>query len=68
MSQEEFKKQFEIASALVATWPVWKQNILEYSSSPTVSVARTPVDNQRISEECDKKTKNEQQPPPLANP
>lgn len=49
MRQEEFRKQFEIASALVETWPVWKQNILEYSSQSTVSVPRTPVDNPRIS-------------------
>ena len=54
MSQEEFKKQFDIASALVATWPVWKQNILEYSSKPTVSVPRTPVDNQRAAGESQK--------------
>jgi hypothetical protein len=59
MSQEEFKKQFEIASALVATWPVWKQNILEYSSKPTVSVPRTPVDNQRVSAENEKTQKTD---------
>ena len=54
MSQEEFRKQFEIASALVESWPVWKQNIVEYSSKPTVSVPRTPVDNQRVSAENEK--------------
>jgi hypothetical protein len=53
MSQEEF----EIASALVAKWPTWKQNLLENSSGPTVSVPRAPVDNKRVSEEGEKTPK-----------
>ena len=60
MSQEEFKKQFEIASALVETWPAWKQNILENSAKPTVSVPRAPVDNKRISEESEKTPKRDE--------
>jgi len=53
MSQEEFRKQYEIATSLVNQWPAWKQNILEDSSKPTVSVPRAPVDNQRIAEQGD---------------
>jgi hypothetical protein len=45
MSQEELDKQFALASALVKTWPEWKQKILEISLSPTVPVPREPVDN-----------------------
>lgn len=52
MSREEFKKQYAIASALVESWPVWKQNILAISASPTVAVPRQPVDNRDDSEQC----------------
>lgn len=45
MSNEEFAKQLEIADAMVASWPLWKQNILESMSKSTVSVPRDPVDN-----------------------
>jgi hypothetical protein len=51
MSQEELDKQFALASALVKSWPEWKQKILEISLSPTVAVARKPVDNSRASNE-----------------
>lgn len=47
MSQEELNKQYAIASALVKSWPAWKQNILTLSESPTVAVPRPPVDNSR---------------------
>ncbi len=47
MSREQLLEQFEIANAIVSQWPKWKQNLLEDSSKPTVSVPRTPVDNFR---------------------
>ena len=56
MSEKEFQEQYALASALVKSWPVWKQNILQNSSKPTVAVAREPVDNARIAEEHAKKT------------
>lgn len=43
MSREEFQRHQAMAKSLVTTWPKWKQNILENSSKPTVSVPRTPV-------------------------
>ena len=51
MNEEEFAEQLEIASNLVSTWPVWKQNVLQLYSSPTVAEARLPVDNNRLAEE-----------------
>ncbi len=51
MSQEELDKQFALASALVKSWPEWKQRILEISLSPTVAVARKPVDNSHAPDE-----------------
>ena len=51
MSQEELDEQFALASALVKTWPEWKQKILEISLSPTVAVPRKPVDNSRAPDE-----------------
>jgi len=51
MSQDEFKKQLEIATSLVEMWPAWKKNILELYSSSTVSVPRTPVQNNRVAGE-----------------
>ncbi len=59
MSQQEFREQFAIATALVASWPAWKQNILENSSKPTVSVPRIPVDNQRVCAESENRQKPE---------
>jgi hypothetical protein len=59
MSQEEFREQYALASAQIATWPVWKQNILETYASPTVAVPRTPVDNGRIPDEQAKTTKRD---------
>lgn len=40
-----FRKHLENASAIVATWPLWKQNILDISQSPTVKTPRKPVNN-----------------------
>lgn len=47
MTKEEFRKQMNIAVALVNSWPLWKQNLLEQSSKPTVSKPRKPVINPR---------------------
>lgn len=47
MNDEEFEKHLKAASAIVATWPKWKQNILADSSKPMMSEPRTPVDNSR---------------------
>lgn len=51
MSLEDFGKQYEIATSLVKQWPLWKQNLLEDSSKPTLTVPREPVDNMRFSEQ-----------------
>ncbi len=51
MTKEEFHKIMEENAAIVETWPVWKQNIIRDSLSPTVPVAREPVDNFRIHRE-----------------
>jgi len=59
MSQEEFRKQLDIAASQVKTWPLWKQNILQDSLSPTVPVPRTPVDNSRSSEKTEKTPKQD---------
>jgi hypothetical protein len=45
ITPEEFTRHLQIASAKVNTWPLWKQNILTDSISPTVPVARDPVNN-----------------------
>ncbi len=42
-NEERFKRSMDVASAEVAKWPAWKQNILKDSLSPTVPVARTPI-------------------------
>lgn len=43
MTEKEFKKQLEIATKIVESWPLWKQNILEDSSKSTVSKPRPPI-------------------------
>ena len=55
--RESSAASLKIASALVESWPRWKQNILEDSSKATFPVARTPVDNQRAAQEGDKPPK-----------
>lgn len=45
---EEFLAHLNRASAIVATWPKWKQNLLEDSSKPFCDVPRTPVDNSQV--------------------
>lgn len=45
MTEEEFQKQMDIATKLVNSWPLWKQNLLEQSSKPFVEVPREPVSN-----------------------
>jgi len=50
MTQEEFNRQMELATKLVESWPLWKQNLLEQSSKPFVSEPRKPVINK---ETCD---------------
>ncbi len=51
MNQGEFRQQIAKASELVKTWPNWKQNILVYSSRPTVSTPRPPVKGQNAADE-----------------
>ena len=46
---DPFIRSLERASKLVASWPLWKQNILVNSASPTVRVPRKPI-NARNSE------------------
>lgn len=48
--RETFMNHLSLASALVATWPEWKQNILSDALSPTVRVPREPMDNSRATE------------------
>ena len=43
LTKEEWSKQMEIAKKIVESWPLWKQNLLEQSSKPTVSVPREPI-------------------------
>ncbi|MBX3417876.1 MAG: hypothetical protein KF851_09755 [Pirellulaceae bacterium] len=43
MTNRELQEQIERASEIVASWPVWKQNILIHSSQPRNSVPREPV-------------------------
>lgn len=43
ISQEEFLEQLKIAAEIVASWPAWKQNILENSAKPFVDKPRPPV-------------------------
>lgn len=59
MSQEEFRKRLVANAAVVETWPVWKQNILQDSLSPTVPVPRTPVDNSRGTEQVERTPQRE---------
>ncbi len=46
MTGSDIQKQIQHASLIVGQWPVWKQNILNHSSQPTNSLARTPVSHQ----------------------
>lgn len=41
--RESFLAHLEQASATVATWPEWKQNVLRDSDKPEVSTPRTPI-------------------------
>jgi hypothetical protein len=43
MTTEEFWAEVAKATKLVASWPKWKQNILEQSGKPTVDVPRQPI-------------------------
>ena len=44
---DKFRAHIKRVSAIVKSWPLWKQNILQNSMKPTVSVPRTPVDNNK---------------------
>lgn len=46
MTKIELRHQIDKATRLVDAWPAWKQNILIYSSRPSVSSPRPPVNNQ----------------------
>lgn len=39
----DFDHHLERVSALVKTWPLWKQNMLGQMASPTVDPPRTPI-------------------------
>lgn len=45
MSATEFRMRLDAVTAEVEAWPIWKQNIIQDSLSPTVPEARIPVDN-----------------------
>lgn len=47
MDKRTFDEQLAMARKLVASWPTWKQNLLEDMAKPTVAVPRQPVDNFR---------------------
>jgi len=42
---DEFQQHIENASATVATWPEWKQNVLRNSDKANCDVPRMPVDH-----------------------
>jgi hypothetical protein len=46
MERETLRQQIERATKHVDARPSWKQDILARSSQPTLSVPRTPVNNQ----------------------
>jgi len=46
MTKEEFQKAMDIACEIVESWPLWKQNLLQDSASPTVRNPREPVINE----------------------
>jgi hypothetical protein len=43
MDATAVRKRIESATKLVKSWPLWKQNILVQSASPTVKVPRKPI-------------------------
>jgi len=43
LTKEEFVAHLKRASAIVASWPEWKRNILVSMSSPTVKTPREPI-------------------------
>ena len=45
ITKKQILKMIKAATEEVASWPKWKQNILEQSASPTVSVPRKLVIN-----------------------
>lgn len=48
MTEAQFRKRLEEIAVEVRKWPLWKQNILQDSLSPTVPVPRTPLDNSGV--------------------
>lgn len=49
----DFHRHIEHCSAVVKTWPLWKQNILAQSGSPTVPTPRTPITYEKTPEDSD---------------
>jgi hypothetical protein len=43
LDKDRFWEQVRIATKLVASWPIWKQNILVQSGKPTVDMPRVPI-------------------------
>lgn len=43
MTEREFREVIRKVSAEVATWPLWKQNILKVSCQPMMTTPRTPI-------------------------
>lgn len=45
MSEQEIKKVIAETTILVEQWPLWKQNVLNYSAQPTRSTPRAPIES-----------------------
>lgn len=50
LDKARFWEQVRLATKLVASWPLWKQNILVQSGKPTVDVPRIPIKYQNTGE------------------
>ncbi len=46
MTKSELNELIKNANQQISSWPAWKQNNLLQASMPTVSIPRTPVNNQ----------------------
>jgi hypothetical protein len=54
--QEKFRKHLEWASKIVASWPHWKQSLLEDSLKPTNNYSRIPLNHPAMQRKPDVRT------------
>lgn len=61
MTKDDMRKELAKATAIVTSWPTWKQHILEDSFKPENSTCRIPVQSSEVRESTESRQQPEKQ-------